>query len=77
MCLSSAYKTAITIRDAFNDITVFVSHYALSGGTLLALAGNRIKMGIMSQLSGLDVQTQYKGQNMFLLIRYSELEKTS
>lgn len=58
----SAYKTATAVRESFNDITVFVPHYALSGGTLLALSGNRIRMGIMSQVSGLDVQILYKGQ---------------
>ena len=58
--LSSAYKTAKALRDAFKDITVFVPHYALSGGTLMALAGNRIRMGVMSQLSPLDVQVNYE-----------------
>ncbi|HJW20096.1 MAG TPA: hypothetical protein VJ571_06025 [Candidatus Nitrosotalea sp.] len=60
--LTSAYKTARTIRDCFDDITVFVPHYALSGGTLLALTGNRIKMGMMSQLSPLDVQVYHEPQ---------------
>jgi ClpP class serine protease len=57
--LSSAYKTAKAVREAFSDITVFVPHYALSGGTLLALTGNRIRMGMMSQLSPLDVQIDH------------------
>jgi ClpP class serine protease len=57
--LSSAYKIARAIRDAFSDITVFVPHYALSGGTMLALTGNKIVMGRMSQLSPLDVQLFY------------------
>jgi ClpP class serine protease len=62
--LSSAYKTARAIRDLFRDITVFVPHFALSGGTLLALIGNRIRMGMMSQLSPLDVQVFYNGQTV-------------
>lgn len=57
--LSSAYKIARAVRDSFEDITVFVPHYALSGGTLLALTGNKIVMGKMSQLSPLDVQIFY------------------
>ena len=57
--LSSAYKIARAIRSAFKDITVFVPHYALSGGTMLALTGNKIVMGMMSQLSPLDVQLFY------------------
>lgn len=58
--VGSAYKTASAIRDTFDDITTFVPHHALSGGTLLALTGNRIRMGMMSQLSALDVQVPYK-----------------
>lgn len=62
--VSSAYKTARAIREAFKDITVFVPHYALSGGTMLALVGNRIRMGMMSQLSPLDVQLFYNNQQV-------------
>lgn len=57
--LSSSYKTAKAIRDAFKDIEVYVPHVALSGGTLVALTGNRIVMGKMSHLSPLDVQLGY------------------
>jgi len=56
----SSYKTAKAIRESFDDITVFVPHLALSGGTLIALAGNKIVMGTMSHLSPLDVQVAYK-----------------
>lgn len=59
--LNSAYKVSRALRGAFKNITVFVPHYALSGGTLLALIGDEIRMGIMSQLSPLDVQLSYKG----------------
>jgi hypothetical protein len=62
--LSSAYKIARVIRDSFDDITVFVPHYALSGGTLLSLTGNKIRMGMMSQLSPLDVQLYYNNQQV-------------
>ena len=62
--VSSAYKTAKAIRESFKDITVFVPHYALSGGTMLALIGNRIRMGMMSQLSPLDVQLYYNNQQV-------------
>ena len=57
--LSSSFKIAQAIRDVFEDITVFVPHIAASGGTLLALTGNRIRMGIMSQLSPVDPQRLY------------------
>ena len=56
--LASAFKTANAVRDTFSDITVFVPHIAASGGTLIALTGNKIVMGMMSQLSPLDVQIQ-------------------
>jgi len=54
--LSSSYKTAKALRDAFKKITVYVPHMALSGGTLVALSGDKIVMGKMSHLSPLDVQ---------------------
>lgn len=59
--LNSAFKISRIIREKFEDITVFVPHYALSGGTMLSLVGDRIRMGMMSQLSPLDVQLQYDG----------------
>lgn len=62
--LSSAFKISRIIREKFDDITVFVPHYALSGGTMLSLVGDRIRMGMMSQLSPLDVQLQYDGQQV-------------
>jgi ClpP class serine protease len=54
--MSSSYKTSKAIRECFKEITTYVPHMALSGGTLLALTGNKIVMGTMSQLSALDVQ---------------------
>lgn len=57
--VSSSFKIAQAIRDAFDDITVFVPHIAASGGTLLALTGNRIRMGVMSQLGPIDPQMPY------------------
>ena len=60
--VSSSFKIAQAIRDTFDDITVFVPHIAASGGTLLALTGNRIRMGVMSQLSPVDPQRLYKNQ---------------
>jgi len=59
---SSSFKIAQAIRDTFDDITVFVPHIAASGGTLLALTGNRIRMGIMSQLSSVDPQISYSNR---------------
>jgi len=54
--VDSSYKIAYLLRKSFDDITIFIPHMALSGGTLIALSGNIIVMGPMSQLSPLDVQ---------------------
>jgi len=54
--VQSSYKIARALRKAFSEIIVFVPHIAASGGTLLALTGNQIVMGVMSQLSPLDPQ---------------------
>ena len=62
--VSSSFKIAMAIRRFFDDITVFVPHVATSGGTILALAGNRIRMGMMSRLSPVDVQIVYQGKQI-------------
>ena len=49
--LRSSFKIAQAIRDAFDDIAVFVPHIAASGGTLLALAGNKIRSGFDERLA--------------------------
>ncbi|MCW4034411.1 MAG: ATP-dependent Clp protease proteolytic subunit, partial [Candidatus Bathyarchaeota archaeon] len=56
--VQSSYKVARALRKTFTEIIVFVPHIAASGGTLLALTGNKIVMGLMSQLSPLDPQAQ-------------------
>jgi ClpP class serine protease len=57
--VESSYKIAKCLRDNFKEIKIFVPHMAASGGTLIALTGNEIIMGMMSALSPLDVQTDY------------------
>jgi ATP-dependent protease ClpP protease subunit len=52
--IQSSYKIACALRNNFKHVTVYVPHIAASGGTLIALAGNKIVMGMMSQLSPLD-----------------------
>ena len=59
--LSSSYKVARALRTNFEEIVAFVPHIAASGGTLIAIAANQIVMGLMSQLSPLDVQIPYAG----------------
>ncbi len=52
--VQSSYKVARALRKNFNKIIVFIPHVAASGGTLVALTGNEIVMGMMSQLTPLD-----------------------
>jgi len=59
--LASSFTIAMAIRRTFGDITVFVPHIAASGGTLMALVGDTIRMGPMSQLGPLDPQVPYGG----------------
>jgi len=53
--LSSSYKVARVLRENIENLTVFIPHISKSGGTLVALAGNEIVMGPMSELGPLDV----------------------
>lgn len=55
--VDSSYKVARALRKSFKNIVVFVPHVAASGGTLVALVGNEIVMGMMSQLTPLDPHT--------------------
>lgn len=52
--VGSSYKVSRALRKSFDEIIVFVPHIAASGGTLVALTGNEIVMGMMSQLTPLD-----------------------
>lgn len=52
--VGSSYKVARALRRNFKKIVVFVPHIAASGGALVALTGNEIVMGMMSQLTPLD-----------------------
>ncbi|MDD5418143.1 MAG: ATP-dependent Clp protease proteolytic subunit, partial [Candidatus Nanoarchaeia archaeon] len=57
--VSSSYKIAKVLRKTFENVTVFVPHISASGGTLIALIGNKIIMGDMSELSPIDIQIPY------------------
>lgn len=60
--LHSSFKVARALRSAFKKIEIYVPHIAASGGTLIALTGDTIIMGQMSQLSPLDPQVFYEGR---------------
>lgn len=53
------YNIAHMLQTCFSNIKVFIPQMALSGGTLLALAGNKLVMGLASRLSPVDVQVPY------------------
>ncbi|MFZ0417629.1 MAG: ATP-dependent Clp protease proteolytic subunit [Candidatus Sulfotelmatobacter sp.] len=65
--LHASFKVARAIRCSFKGIEIYVPHMAASGGTLIALAADKIIMGIMSQLSPLDPQIYYKGRQISAL----------
>ncbi len=67
------------MRTTFKEIEVYVPHIAASGGTLIALTGDKIVTGMMSQLSPLDPQIRYKGRAISALTfrhAYDRLCKT-
>lgn len=57
---SSCYKIARVLRTTFETIRVFIPYASLSGGTLIALAGDEVVMGLMGQLSPIDTQLPYR-----------------
>ena len=57
----TSYKIACALKNSFDEIVVFVPHIAASGGTLITLGCNQIVMGMLSNLSPIDVQTYHKG----------------
>jgi hypothetical protein len=59
---SSSYKIASLLRKSFKDITVVVPHFAESGGTVLALSGNRVILGPMSNIGPIDLQVAREGE---------------
>lgn len=62
--IQSSYKVARALRNNFKKITVFIPHIAASGGTLVAITGNEIIMGMMSQLTPLDPIHEVNGKSI-------------
>jgi ClpP class serine protease len=52
----AALQIALAVRDRNSKVTVFVPHYAMSGGTLIALAADEIVMCKHSALGPIDPQ---------------------
>jgi len=62
--IQSSYKVARALRNNFKHIKVFIPHIAASGGTLVALTGNELIMGTMSQLTPLDPNREVNGKSI-------------
>ena len=58
----AAYLMARFLRRVYRHVTVCVFGYCKSAGTLLALGGNEIAMGIRGELGPLDVQVSEKDE---------------
>ena len=54
----AAMQIARAVRDRKSKVTVFVPHYAMSGGTLIALAADEIVMSPRAALGPVDPQLE-------------------
>jgi len=61
--LLSAYQIARALREHEGAVTVFVPHYAMSGGTLIALAADKIVMDKNAILGPVDPQLSVNGKS--------------
>jgi len=62
--LLPAYQIARTLKDHKGKVTVFIPHYAMSGGTLIALAADEIIMDKNAVLGPVDPQLMVNKTSM-------------
>ncbi len=62
--INAAETIVAYLWSKFTDIEVIVPVYALSAGTMLALASNRVIMGRQSQLGPIDPQMPFGGRSV-------------
>jgi len=62
--LLPAYQIARTLKDHKGKVTVFIPHYAMSGGTLIALAADEIVMDKNAVLGPVDPQLMVNKTSM-------------
>lgn len=62
--INAAETIVAYLRSKFNDIEVIVPTYAMSAGTMISLASDRIIMGRQSQLGPIDPQLSNGGPSM-------------
>ncbi len=58
----ASLQIAQAIRDHRGKVTVFVPHYAMSGGTLIALAADEIAMCQRTRCSGRSIPSLAAGR---------------
>ena len=72
----AALQIARAIRDHKGKVTVFVPHYAMSGGTLIALAADEIVMNEFAVLGPVDPQIgQYPAASILRTLERKPIEK--
>ncbi len=66
----ASYQIAHAIKNRPGKVTVHIPHYAMSGGTLIALAANEIVMGDHAVLGPVDPQIgEYPAASLVKLVR--------
>jgi ClpP class serine protease len=74
----AALQIARAIREHKSKVTVFVPHYAMSGGTLIALAANEIVMSKHSVLGPIDPQLgQSPAASLIKVVEQKPIERIS
>jgi len=73
----ASLQIARALKNHQGKVTVFVPHYAMSGGTMIALAANEIVMTESSVLGPIDPQLgQYPAASILRITQQKPVEKT-
>ena len=69
-------QIARAVRDRKSKVTVFVPHYAMSGGTLIALAADEIVMSPHAALGPVDPQLEkFAAASLLKVLEQKPIEK--
>jgi ClpP class serine protease len=72
----AATQIARAIRDRKSKVTVFVPHYAMSGGTLIALAADEIVMSAHAALGPIDPQVgKFAAASLIKVVEQKPIER--
>src|SRR5258707_2118258 len=72
----AATQIARAVRDRKSKVTVFVPHYAMSGGTLIALAADEIVMSPHAALGPVDPQLdKYAAASLIKVVEQKPIER--